>query len=600
MLALTLPSDIERRLDELARKTGRSKTFLAREAIVEHLDDREDLYLSEQQITDLRAGLLKTIPLEEVMKRYGVATPSSTCWKSLATFAEDPYHLSPKTLDRQCPAGVPPVPRLRHAILDSPRNPAAIRYPTNRRDSPMPGPWKPLALAVLTLTTAAHAQLSPDLKTKIDTAVQQVLTTTGVPSAQVGIAEGGKLVYTAAFGKARLDPTLDAAAAMHYPVGSISKQFTAACILLLVQDGKMTLDDPVARWFPELTQAQDVTVRMLLSHTSGYSDYAPQDYTIPAWTKPIDPLVLIHEWAEKPLDFSPGTRWQYSNTNFVLAALIVQKASGMPFWQFLETRVLTPLALHGVLDLDTDRKRVEVQGYMRNALGPLRPAILEAPGWYFGDGELAMPVADLLRWDNSILDRALLKPESYAAMETEVKLKNGDGSHYGLGLQVGVMDGHRILFHSGEVGGFVAENLLLPDDKIAIAVLTNQEASDAAGAAVKAIIPLLLSQPPDNAADLAAAAQVKSILAALQQGQLDRSLLTSDCNFYFSPQTVADFESSLAPLGAVTEVKPAHESLRGGMSFHSFDVTFARKKVRVTTYTMPNGLLEQFLVETIG
>ncbi len=264
---------------------------------------------------------------------------------------------------------------------------------------------------------------------------------------------------------------------MHYPVGSISKQFTAACVLLLVEDGKMTLDDPVSRWYPELTRATDITVRMLLSHTSGYSDYAPQDYTIPAWTKPVDPMTVVREWAGKPLDFEPGTKWQYSNTNFVLAALIVQKVSGMPFWQFLSTRVLHPLALKDVLNLDTDRNRVEPQGYMRNALAPLRPAILEAPGWYFGDATLAMPVADLLTWDISIIDQSLLKPASYTALETEVKLKDGTGSHYGLAVDVRTRDGHREISHSGEVGGFVAQNTIYPDDKIAIAVLTNQEAS---------------------------------------------------------------------------------------------------------------------------
>src|ERR1035441_8949157 len=205
--------------------------------------------------------------------------------------------------------------------------------------------------------SSARAQqgVSPEVKAKIDAAVLRVLESTGVPSAEVGVVREGKVVYTAAFGKARVDPDVGATPAMHYPVGSISKQFTAACVLRMVEDGKMTLDDPVARWFPELTRAKDVTVRMLLSHTSGYSDYAPQDYTIPAWTKPVDPLALVHEWAEKPLDFEPGTKWQYSNTNFVLAALILEKVSGEPFWRLLKTRVLDPLGLKEGLNLDTDR-----------------------------------------------------------------------------------------------------------------------------------------------------------------------------------------------------------------------------------------------------
>ncbi|GAC1363485.1 MAG: hypothetical protein NVSMB3_11930 [Acidobacteriaceae bacterium] len=457
--------------------------------------------------------------------------------------------------------------------------------------------------AVLAIGAArAHAQISPELKHSIDAAAQKVLSSTGVPSAQLGIVQGGRIVYTAAYGKARLQPELAATPAMHYPVGSISKQFTAACVLLLVEDGKMSLDDPVSRWFPDLTRAQEISVRMLLSHTSGYSDYAPQDYTIPAWTRPVDPLTVVREWAGKPLDFDPGTRWQYSNTNFVLAALIVQKVSGMPFWQFLDTRVLRPLALKNVLNLDTDRDRLEALGYMRNALGPLRPATLEAPGWYFGDATLAMPVADLLAWDISILDQTLLKPASYLAMETEVKLKDGAGSNYGLAVDVRTRNGHREISHSGEVGGFVAQNTVYPYDRIAVAVLTNQEASSAAAAIARAIEPLLLdaATPPEDPAEAAFLAHARSILSGLAKGRIDRSALTPDCSSYFSPQTISDFAGSLSPLGAITDFKLAKTSLRGGMIARGYMVTYAAgTTVFLSTYAMPDGRLEQFLVETL-
>ena len=444
----------------------------------------------------------------------------------------------------------------------------------------------------------AQQAISPDVKAKVDAAVKQVLDSTGVPSAEVGVVQGGKIVYTAAFGKARLEPEVAATVGMHYPVGSISKQFTAACVLLMVQDGKMTLDDPVARWFPELTRAKDVTVRMLLSHTSGYSDYAPQDYTIPVWTKPVDPLKVVKEWAGKPLDFEPGTKWQYSNTNFVLTALILEKVSGEPFWQLLKTRVLDPLGLHEVLNLDTDRARLEPEGTMRNALGPLRPAILEAPGWYMGDATLAMPVADLLRWDISMMDETLLKPASYRAMETEVLLKNGAPTGYALANDVAIRNGHRQIYHGGEVGGFVAQNTILPDDRAAVAVLTNQEASAAAGAIATAVVGILVAPAPGKDAG-AAEAQVQAMLNGLEDGKVDRSLLTDDCSFYFSEQAVGDFATSLKPLGPVVEVRQTREALRGGMTFRSFAVSFKDKKVNVTTYSMPDGKLEQFLVETV-
>jgi CubicO group peptidase (beta-lactamase class C family) len=443
----------------------------------------------------------------------------------------------------------------------------------------------------------AQQTMTPEMKARIDASVNDVMQKTGVPSAEVGVVLDGRIAYTAAFGKARLNPELRATVSMHYPVGSISKQFTAAGVLLLVQDGKMNLDDPVAKWFPELTRAKDVTVRMLLSHTSGYSDYAPQDYTIPAWTKPTDPLKLVHDWAEKPLDFEPGTKWQYSNTNFVLAALIIEKVSGQPYWAFLKSRVLEPLGLKEALNLDTDRARVEPQGTERHALGPLRPATLEAPGWYFGDASLAMPVEDLLKWDISIIDRGLLKPESYKAMETEVLLKNGAPTGYGLAVDVAVKNGSRVISHSGEVGGFVADNVVLPDDHTAIAVLTNQEASGAA-AQIAAAIGAIVRNPVVSNGTSPAEAQVRSMLNALEDGKLDRSALTQDCSYYFSQQTMEDFANSLKPLGPAVEVKQTREALRGGMAFRAFSASLkSGKTLNVSTYWMPDGRIEQFLVE---
>ena len=454
-------------------------------------------------------------------------------------------------------------------------------------------------IAVVVLAGAARAQtFTPEMQVKVQAAAQQVFAATGVPSASVGVVYGGKIVYTHAFGDARLKPEEKATAAMAYPVGSISKQFTAACILLLAQDRKLTLDDPVSKWFPELTRARDVTVRELLSHTSGYEDYAPQDYTIPAWMQPTDPARLVREWAGKPLDFEPGTEWQYSNTNFVLAALIVEKASGMGYFDFLRARVLRPVGIADVaLNLDTERNQLQVEGYERRALAPLRPAVLEAPGWYFGDASLAMPVGALLTWDLSIMNKSLLSPASYAAMETPTKLKNGKPTDYSLGLQVLTQGGRLVLEHSGEVGGFVAENLVLPNDGIAIAVLTNQEASSAAGLIAKAVGKVLLADKP-KAVTVLHKDPLQGILAGLQAGRIDRALFTPDANFYFSQDTLDDFSSSLQPLGTITGVTQKSEELRGGMTYRDYDVRFSGGKgVKVSTYTMPDGKLEQLLVE---
>jgi D-alanyl-D-alanine carboxypeptidase len=163
---------------------------------------------------------------------------------------------------------------------------------------------------------------------------------------------------------------------------------------------------------------------------------------------------------------------------------------------------------------------------------------------------------------------------------------------------VAVRNGHRVISHSGEVGGFVAANVVMPDDRMAVAVLTNQEASSAAGTIATAVRGIL-EQPKASNGTSPAEAQVQSILNGLENGKLDRSVLTEDCRSYFSDQTVNDFASSLKPLGPVAEVKQTREMLRGGMTLRMFAVSFKSKRVNVSTYTMGDGKLEQFLVEAV-
>src|SRR5262249_35484663 len=160
--------------------------------------------------------------------------------------------------------------------------------------------------------------------------------------------------------------------------------------------------------------ANEVTIRQLLSHTSGYQDYWPQDYVMPMMLQPVTAQEILTRWARKPLDFDPGTKWQYSNTNYVIAGVIVEKASGMPLLQFLRQKVFTTLGMKSVANIDEGKLGdTDPTGYLRYALGPLHPAPKEGKGWLFAAGELAMTVQDLAKWDISIIEQKLMKPSSY-------------------------------------------------------------------------------------------------------------------------------------------------------------------------------------------
>ena len=440
---------------------------------------------------------------------------------------------------------------------------------------------------------------SPEsLEIGVDSAAVQVLRETGTPSASLAVVKHGRIVYARAYGYARLDPMTPAKPSMRYAIGSISKQFTASCVLLLQQQGKLSLNDHIGRWFPELTEANEVTLREVLSHTSGYQDFWPQDYVPPMMLKPIEPMEILDRWAKKPLDFAPGTRWQYSNTNYVLAGQIVEKITHESFYKFLHDNILKPLDLSSAVNFDVGKMtEADAAGYTEYGLGPLRPAPSEGSGWMAGAGELAMTASDLARWDISIIDESLLKHESYRQLETEILLKNGVGTRYGLGVQVGLMDGHRMLSHSGEVSGFTAFNAVFPDDSAGVVVLTNQDASSAAGSIGMRIAKLLFKT--QDAETASRTEQARLIFDGLQKGEIERSLFTSDANAYFSKEALKDFESGLAPLGKPKEFVQTGESKRGGMIERSFRVVFPDRKLKVWTYQMPDGKLEQYQVAPI-
>jgi len=465
----------------------------------------------------------------------------------------------------------------------------------------------PLCAALtVSMSLAASAQiptnmrrLTPGVDRTVDSIATRVLAATGVPSATVAVVQHGRLAYAQAYGNAKLDPSTPATPVMRYAIGSISKQFAATAILLLQQQGKLSLNDPVGRYIPGLTEGNRVTIREILSHTSGYQDFWPQDYVPPAMEKPITPQQILNHWAKQPLDFAPGTRWQYSNTNFTIAALIVEKASGQPFFQFVRRHILAPLGIGSAVDFDANGPgSVEPIGYMRCGLGPLRPATPTGSGWMYGAGELAMTASDLAKWDISVIDHSLLKPASYRTLEKTVLLSNGVSSGYGLGVDVGFTNGHRNISHTGEVAGFTAANMIFPDDSAAIVVLTNQDAGPASGAIAGQLANALFAT--EDAQTQARTARARGIFEGLQHGTIDRSLFTPDANAYFTAQALQDFESPLGPLGAITGFDQTSQQLRGGMLERLYRVTVGGRVLRVWTYELPNGMLEQYQVAPMG
>jgi len=460
-------------------------------------------------------------------------------------------------------------------------------------------PFRSLVLAFTFVIAApvAAQDLTAAEQAQVDKIVTSQLAATGTPSASIAVVRGGRIVFARAYGKA--SETMPVASpTLPYQIASISKQFTGAALLLLAEDGKLSLDDMVSKYVPGITEGDHITIRQLLSHTSGLQDYWPQDYSFKAMATPITPQGIVDRWAKKPLDFAPGTQWQYSNTGYVVAGMIVEKVAGQPLLAFLQQRVFKPLGITAY-DQDLAVGPRFPQGYGRHALGPLRVEPPAAQGWLFAAGELSMSASDLAKWDIARIDRTILAPVDWQAQETPVKLSDGSNSRYGLGVFVGSQDGRKMIEHSGEAVGFISENLVFPDDKAAFVVLTNTWSSGAASGIATALSKTLLPPAPANMADLAAGKRARALFDLLRNGQIDRAELTDDANFYFTPTAIADFKSSLGPLGtpdSFTQAGPVR--LRGGFVLRSYRLAYKEKTLILSTFLEPGdqGRFEQFLI----
>ena len=455
------------------------------------------------------------------------------------------------------------------------------------------------ALLALFASTAVAEPLSQAQVLEVDQLVTKTLSDTGVPSAEIAIVRDGKLVFNKAYGKA--NEGLPASPALPYQIASNSKQFTAMAILLLRDEGKLSLDDQVSKFIPGITEGDRITIRELLSHESGLQDFWPQDYSFIDMEQPTTPQHIIDKWAKKPLDFQPGTRWQYSNTGYVVAGMIAEKVSGKPLLVYLHEKIFDPLGMASVRDQDDTNTPAFPAGYKRNALGPVRVARQPGRGWLYAAGELSMTAADLAKWDIARMDRALIPARDWVEQETPVLRSDGRTNGYGLGVYNSNQRERHVINHGGEAVGFLTQNSVYPDTRDAIVVFTNSDFSGATGTLTTGIEKIVLNSPePALANESDRAADVRNVYNMIVTGQLDRGKFTDNLNYYFNPVTLGDYRTSLAPLGAPTSFESlSPPRLRGGFVNRNFTIHYSSgKDLTLVTYAEPgaSGRWEQFMI----
>jgi CubicO group peptidase (beta-lactamase class C family) len=327
--------------------------------------------------------------------------------------------------------------------------------------------FRHIILAVLFIASC----LAQDKTPTADVARMEQIIRTYVPSKFMGsvlVARDGKVLLDKAYGFANLEWDVPNTPTTKFRLGSITKQFTVASILLLEERGKLKVEDPVKKYMPDAPAAWDkITIFHVLTHTSGipsltsFPDFESHE------AQAMTPDKLVEWFRDKPLEFEPGTKWNYSNSGYILLGYLIEKISGQSYSEFIQQNIFGPL---GMKDSGYDSNAAIIphraSGYAPGKDGPVNAGFVHM-SIPFSAGALYSTTEDLLRWEQGLFGGKVLKAESLAKMTTPFK------QDYAFGLGVSTNNGHKMIAHDGGIQGFNTSLAYFPDDKLVVAVLAN-------------------------------------------------------------------------------------------------------------------------------
>lgn len=415
---------------------------------------------------------------------------------------------------------------------------------------------------------------------KIDTLAQREIDAGHAPGISLGVGRGDTLLYARGYGEADVAGHVPARPETTYAIGSLTKQFTAAAILLLAQDGRLSIDDALSAYVPELSGSAEITLRELLQQRSGVPDYTRVPGLDP--TRTIGWRAFIDDVNRLPAEFAPGSAYRYNNLNYLLLGKVVERASGASLDAFIAKRIARPLHLtsSGMLSA----RQPEAAGYTRvgNALVPARrwdPSLLG------GAGGFVSSVVDLMRWDAALFGGRVLSPPSLALLTTP-----GGKDNYAMGWVSERRGEEQLLWHNGELGGFQAVNAVLPKRELFVVVLENADGLHAPTLQPDVLARRIIAAlEPESAfgeeaaaqehalpADPALAERVTRWVAQFEAGRIDRAEVTPEMAAALTPALVRRTAVAWAALGALSGIEILGHEQRDALEVYILRLEFAR------------------------
>lgn len=338
-----------------------------------------------------------------------------------------------------------------------------------------------LAIAVLVAAGTAHAQIATPQEravfaTRVDSLVKAYMAESHAPGVSVAVIRGRDTLLAAGFGLADIAAHRQATPATIYEIGSNTKQFTSAAIMRLAEQHKLSIDDELSKYLPQIPlHGNRVTIRHLLTHTSGIRSYTEVEAWRPHWAEDLTPDSIMGFVAKDTFDFAPGTRYKYDNSGYILLGMVIEKVSGQPYAKYLESQFFKPLGLtHTSYCPSHTTDPAFAAGYSKKDDGVMPHEYLSLTQPYAA-GSLCSTVGDFVKWQRDLAAGKVVSPESFALMSTAATLNNGQPIRYGFGLVPGEMLGHKNFNHSGGIPGFTSMAYYFPDDAFNVVVFTNYD-----------------------------------------------------------------------------------------------------------------------------
>ena len=310
----------------------------------------------------------------------------------------------------------------------------------------------------------------------VDGVVHSSMQQSRVPGIAVAIAKNDKMLYVQGYGVADLNTHQAMQPGVIFEIGSITKQFTSALIMKLQEQGRLHITDSIASYLPEYGFPATITIRMLLTHTSGLANYT--DFSqLGQWIQNgVAEATVLSAVSQSPLQFQPGTKYSYSNSNFFALGTIIERVTGQSYATNLDQIIFQPLAMQSTYYV-LPPAGLSATGYTNNGAG-LQPAFLWDRSAAFATGALSSNVYDLVTWDNALRHGLVVTPDSFKAMTMSNGFVDSGGNTYGFGLALYTFENHPIMWHSGQIGGFYTENVVFLDTGFTVVVLTNDQDVD--------------------------------------------------------------------------------------------------------------------------